>query len=139
MISEEATSQLRRLMELRDKRDTEAKAAKDSEKEYREAEAEVWESLMDSPQEGTLKVNLGEPYGVVQFLPQETYYGRIIDEDAALEGFEQRAMVEEMTKPQIVMARINEEVRACIEQRQPPPPGVDFYAKRYVRITRQKG
>lgn len=138
MIPEEKISTLRRLMEVRVRRDEAKKAYEDAEKEYRGFEADVWEELNDNPVQGTLKVDLGEPYGVVSFYPNETYYARIIDADAALEYFEDRAMLDEMTEPKIVMKRANEVVREIIEQAGSMPPGLDFYPRRNVRITRQK-
>lgn len=138
MLSEEVVSKLRRLMEAREKRDTEKKAAEISEAEYREVEAEVYEAFEENPISGSLKVDLGEPWGTVSFSPQETYYGRIIDPDAALEYYEGRAMSDEVIQPKFAKRRINEDVRERIDNQQSMPPGVDYYANRFVRITRQK-
>lgn len=138
MLDREAIGKLRRLVDARNRRDETRRAAELAEKEYREIETEVHEELTDGPMSRLPNIDLGEPWGRVTFHAKETYFGRIIDEDAALEGFEQRAVVDEMTKPRIVMARINETVREAIEAGTPMPPGVDFYAKRYVQITKQK-
>jgi hypothetical protein len=138
MISEEVKAKLRRLLDARQERDTAKKKAENKEKDYRELEAEVWDMLDEADLEPPYKFKLGEPYGTVRFNNRTTYYGRIIDEDAALEGFEQRAVIDEMTKPKIVMQRINEEVRDAIEQGKPLPPGVDFYPKRFVSISKEK-
>jgi hypothetical protein len=137
-ISPEAVAQLRRFMELREARDVTKKAAENAEKEYRDAEGDVYEALEASPVKGTLKVDLGDPWGVVSFAPRETYFGRIYDDYAALEHFEERAMVDELTTPKFVMKRVNEIVRDCVEQGVKPPPGIDYYARRGVTITRQK-
>lgn len=137
MISEESKAKLRRLMELRTARDEAKKTLEAAEADFREIEADVYESL-DGIQ-GTLKVDLGDPWGTVSFRTRETYYGRIIDEEAALEHFESRAMVEEVSQPKFVKARINEIVRDHIEQGIDMPPGIDYYPNRGVTITRQKG
>lgn len=126
-------------MELREKRDTTKTAAEAAETEYREYETEVWEEMSESEQLPPFKFDLGEPYGVVSFSPRETYYGRVIDADAALEYFEQRALIDEYTQPKIVMARVNELVRDAIEQNEALPKGLDFYPRRFITITRQKG
>lgn len=139
MISDSAVSRLRRLMELRQKRDEAKTAAESAEKEYRQVETEVYEELAENPIQGTLKVDLGEPWGVVSFLGRETYFGRVVDKNAAYEYYEQRAMVDELTEPKFVMRRVNDEVRAALEQGASMPPGVDYYARRGVTITRQKG
>jgi hypothetical protein len=131
-------ARFRRFMELREKRDADKLAAEKSEKEYRRAEQDLWDDLEESPIKGSLKVDLGYPYGVVTFGPQLRHYGRIIDIDAAMEYLEQRALVDEFTTPKISAARVNELVRTSLEAKQAPPDGFDFYSKRYVSITRQK-
>lgn len=137
-MSDIDVKQFRRLMALREARDLAKKAADAAEEEYREAEADAFEALEDSPHAGTVKLDLGEPYGVVSFLPRTTVYGRIIDQDAALEHYENRAMVEEITVPKFSGKRINEEVRNHREQGLPMPPGVTYYERRNVTITKQK-
>lgn len=136
MIPEEAKAKLRRLMEARTARDEAKKALEQAEADFREIETEVYEALANV--KGTIKVPLGEPWGTVSFRQRETYYGRIIDDEAALEYFEQRQMMDELTAPRFVKARLNEIVRECVEQGEAPPPGVDYYANRGVTITRQK-
>lgn len=131
-------SKFRRLMEAREERDITEKAAKNAEKFYREVEAELYDELEDSPIKGSIKIDLGEPYGTVTFQPKETYYGRVLDTDQALDYLDARALADEFTKPKIVMARIHELVREKLEQRQPLPDGLDFYAKRYISISRPK-
>ena len=81
-IGLEEQKKLRLLVELREKRDTDAAAAEASEKAYREHEADVWMALDESPLTGAIKIDLGEPYGVVTFRYRETYYGRILDKEA---------------------------------------------------------
>lgn len=130
---------LRRFVEARTVRDETKVASERAEKVYRAQEAELWDELADSPIEGAIKVNLGPPYGVVTFQPKETYYGRILDEEKALEYFEQTAQVDEFTKPKIVKSRLNELVRQCLEAEKSPPAGIDFYASRYVSISKKKG
>lgn len=139
MISEEAVAKLRRLMEAREKRDTDKKQSEASEKEYREIEAEVHEELAEGPMDRLNGIDLGDPYGKVSFHAKETVYARVIDPDAALEHFEERAMIEEMTQSKIVMARANELVREAKEAGESMPPGLDYYPRRYVQITKQKG
>jgi hypothetical protein len=135
MRGEELKSKFRRLVELREKRDSTKLAAENAEKEYREYEAELWDELDDSPLKGTIKLDLGPPYGEVKFGPRETFYGRVLDKEAALDYFENRALMDEYTEPKIAMSRVNELVRECLEQKRPIPEGLDFYAKRYISIS----
>lgn len=136
-LGRDVTRKFFRLIEAREKRDTDKAAAELSETEYRDIEAEVWEAMEDSPLKPPYKVDLGE-YGVVRFHPKQTVYGKIVDDEAALEYFEERAMVDEVTKPKFAMKQINEMVRELYEQGESMPPGVTFSPKRYVQITRQK-
>lgn len=139
MIPEESKSALRRLMEVRQKRDEAKKALELAERDFRECESDVFESLEDSDVKGTLKVDLGEPWGTVSFRTRETHFGNIFDEEAATEYFEQRAQIDEVSAPKFVKRRINEIVRDAVEQGADLPPGVDYYTQRGVTITRQKG
>lgn len=145
MISEEAKSKARRLMEARTARDEAKQASVDAENDYREIEAEFYdelEALRDpndpNAKKASIAIPLGPPWGTVTFGQRETYYGRILDEEVALEWFETRQMVDEMTAPRFVKSRLNEIVRDAREQGEDMPPGVDYYANRGVRITREK-
>ena len=143
MLSQSDISQLRRLMEARDKRDELKKALTEAEREFREAEADLFDKLTD-PDTGDIRrippVDLGPPWGRVAFTARETYYGRVIPgkEQEALEYYRERHLLDQMAAPKFVMKRINEEVRDCIEQGKELPPGLDFYANRGVTITREK-
>jgi hypothetical protein len=138
MIGEDSLQKLRRLMELRQRRDESKKQAEIDEKAYREAEADVYEALDEGPMDRLNNIDLGEPWGKVSFQARETIYGRVIDADEAQEYFEQRQMVEEVSEPKFVMARVNELVRDAVEQGEKLPPGLDFYQRRFVSITKQK-
>lgn len=137
-IPEETIKFLRRFMEARERKDAAELAAKNAKKEYEELEQDLYEALADGPAPRLNNVDLGPPFGKVSFGARETFYGRVIDEEAALEYFEQRAMLEEVSYPKFTMKRINEIVRDAMEQNQSPPPGLDFYARRGVTVTRRK-
>ena len=140
MLSHDDIARLRRLMELREARDRLDREHKEAKEAYTEAELELFEILNDGPVSRLNNVDLGPPWGKVSFGARETYYGRVIPgmEDAALEHYEQRAMVDQVTVPKFVMKRINEEVRDALEQGRKMPPGIDYYPRRGVTITRQK-
>lgn len=132
-------TKLRRLMEAREKRDEDKKQSEKSETDYREIEAEVHMELADGPLDRLNNIDIGPPWGKVSFHAKSTTYGQVIDEEEAQKHFEERAMVDEVSKPKFVMARINEIVRDADENDAPMPPGISFYKKRYVQITKQKG
>lgn len=128
----------RRLVELREKRDSDKAKAETSEKEYRTHEAELFDEMADGPIQGTIRLDLGEPYGTVAFTPKETPFGRILDNEAAVKYFEEQGMLEEVTRQQFGKQKLNEIVRDFLDQGKPMPPGVDWYAKRGITISRSK-
>jgi hypothetical protein len=130
-------SRFRRLVELREKRDLTKSAAESAERDYREYESEVLELMLDGPISGTMKFDLGGEHGTIAFTPRETKFGRIVDAEAALEHFEQRGEVEEMTSKQIQKRKLNELVRELLEQGKPMPDGIDFYTNRGITISRK--
>lgn len=130
---------LRRLMEAREKRDESKKQAEADEADYREIESEVHMELDDGPLDRLNNIEIGPPWGKVSFHAKSTTYGQIIDSEAAQTHFEERAMVDEVSQPKFVMARINEIVRDADENDEPLPPGISSYKRRYVQITKQKG
>lgn len=139
----EFIAKVRGFMQLREERDAAALEAKRLEDEYRELEAEVWDELAPDMEAADQKLHahkvpLGSPYGTVTFEPRETIYGRIIDQEAAQDHYEGRALIDEVVAPKFVMKRINEDVRAAHEAGNPTPPGTDFYARRFVAIRRPK-
>lgn len=137
ILSQQTLAQLRRLMELRDAKDEAEVAAKRAAASYRDAEAAAFESL--SGIKGSIKPDLGPPWGYVQFSARETHYGRVYDEQAAKEYFERMKMTGAMSAPKFVKKRLNEIARECREQDKTPPPGIDWTTSRGVTITRQKG
>jgi hypothetical protein len=143
MLTPEDISALRRLMELREARDEAKKKKDETERDFREAEAEWFEKLTD-PETGNIRrippVDLGEPWGRVSFQARETPYGRVIPgmEKEALEYFESRRALAEHTELKISKKRLNELVRDRLEGAEPMPPGIDFYHNRGVTITREK-
>jgi hypothetical protein len=137
-IGTDVQKKARSLVESRMKRDIDAEAAEQSEKAYRENEAEFWMAVEESPLQGAIKIDVGEPYGTVTFQTRETYYGRVLDKDQVLEHFEQRAMIDDVMEPKLSKKRINEIVNDCLDEGKDLPPGLDFYGRRYVTITFKK-
>lgn len=131
------TAKCRRFAELRNERDEAKKAAETVEKEYREYESELFDELEESPLAGALKFDFGPPLGTIAFSLRTTYYGRIIDAAEAVEFFDTRGELEEMTKPKIEGGKLNEKVRELVEQGKPMPPGIDFYPRRGISISKK--
>lgn len=138
-VTEALASKFRRLVELREERDTTKAAAERAEAEYREYEAELFDELAESPLKGSVKLDLGGRFGVVVFTPRETYYGRILDKDKALDYFDRRAMSDELTRTEISKGKLNEIVREFLEHGKALPDGVDFRANRGISISRRGG
>lgn len=141
MLTPEDIQQLRRLMELRQKRDELGKAHDEAKKDYKEAELDLFEKLTD-PETGAIRrippVDLGEPFGRVAFQARETTYGRIIDDVLAREYFQSHGMTDVLMEPKFKKKRLNEIARDVDEQQVEPPPGFDWYKDRGVTVTSQK-
>lgn len=141
MLTPEDIQQLRRLMELRHKKDELTKAADNAKKECKEAELELFEKLTD-PETGDVRrippVDLGEPWGRVAFQARETTYGRVINEKEARQYFEAHGMTDVLTAPKFVKKRLNEIARDVDEQQAELPPGFDWYKDRGITVTQQK-
>jgi hypothetical protein len=129
-------SKFRRLAELREARDIAKVTAETTDQEYREYEQELYDELEESPIKGARRIDLGPPYGEIRFTPRETFYGRIIDVDKALEYFEEHGLDGDLTKPSFVKRRLNEIIRDRMDRGESLPPGTDFYANRGITITR---
>lgn len=132
-------SKFRRLAELRETRDVDAQAAKASEEAYREYETELLATIDESALRGTVEFDFGGDLGIIRFQPRRTIYGRIVDKNAAMDAFEQEALMDEMTAPKIEARRLNEYVRDKLESHQELPDGIGYYERRYVTISRKGG
>lgn len=137
VINPKIKAVLRRFLELRDARDDAEAALKTAKKAHDEAEQELHE-MLESGVDGTLKIDLGEPYGKVSFLPQQTIYSNVINERKIQDYLEERQMTDDYSKPGLVKGRLNELAREIEEGTHEPVPGLEHYKKRYVRVTRPK-
>lgn len=130
-------SKFRRLAELREDRDIAKKTAETAEGEYREYEAELFVAIEDSSLRGTVEFDFGGDLGIIRFQPRSTIYGRVIDKNAALDAFENEALVDEMVAPKIEARRLNEYVRDRLESGQELPDGVGYYERKFFTISRK--
>lgn len=144
VFTDEFIQRCRRHVELREERDIADAKLKKLKDAYNESESELWEMLAPADPNAPdyklspVKVPLGQPWGTVSFGPRETIYARVINEDDASEHYANRALLDEVSGTKFVMKRLNEEVRELHEQGKSMPPGLDYYVKRFVAITKQK-
>lgn len=138
LISPAVKAALRRFLELRDKMNETAEAAKTAKQEHDEAELELHDMLSEGI-EGTLKVPLGEPYGTVSFLPQGTKTANVINEEKLKAYLAEHGLTEEYSTEGLVKGRLNEMIRDYDERGEQYPPGLEKFTKRYVRVTMQDG
>jgi hypothetical protein len=102
-------------------------------------ELDVVDMFLSANITGTVPVPLGDPYGTVKFRTRETHYAKIVDEDALLEYFEQRGMVDEVSAPHFVKKVLNTEVRRVLEgEGTKMPDGLTYSTKRGMTITHPK-
>lgn len=132
-------SKFLRLAEVRQERDVAKKTAENAEKDYRELEAELLEAVEEAGIKKSITFDFGGELGTIQFVPRATIYGRIVDADAALQSFEEQAVVDEMTGTKFEARRLNEFVRDCLENGRELPAGVGFYERKGITISRKGG
>ncbi len=138
MITDTAKEKLRQLLDARDDHAAKDKAAKAAKRELDGIELEVFEMFNDSGLTSTISIDLGPPHGTVKFKTRETHFAQIVDEERLLDWFENRQMVDEVSAPKFVKARLNEEVREVIDNNGTLPPGLSYYSNRGMTITRPK-
>lgn len=72
-----------------------------------------------------------------QFSLKSTIYSTVNDRDALVKWAHERDMSELVHEVEN-KGRLNEIVRACIDNGEELPPGVGFYAKEYISVTTSK-
>lgn len=126
---------VKRLVELRTERDEKKEALKTAEKNYRDFEAELWDDLEETGIKGSIAFDFGGELGEIRIHSNETFYGRIIDEEKALEYLENAGLVDSHTEQKFAAKRLNELVRQWREDEATFPEGIDFRAQRYITIS----
>ncbi len=137
MVTFEA--KFRRLAELREQRDIDKAALKNSENAYREYESELLETVADSALRGSVEFDFGGDLGVIRFQPRATLYGKVVDKSAALDSLDKAMLREEMTSEAIEARRLNELVRDYLERGEELPEGIGFYERKFFTITHKNG
>ena len=146
MFSEEAKRKMRQLLDARDayaEADAAAKAAKAELAEIEHDVADMFGEVDEQGErlvKGTVSINLGKPYGVVKFRLRETAYADVVDEDALMDYYENRGMLDDVaTEPRFVKKVLNNEIREILDNDGKFPPGLTYYMDRGMTITRPKG
>lgn len=137
-ISDETKEQLRRFMELRDRKEEAEAAEKAAVAAYRDAEADLYDAFQQSGVKGKVRVDLGPPWGEVMFGASKTDYATVLDAEAAREYYAARSSTGAVSEPKFVMKVLNAEVRTAKEQGLPLPPGLGWIERRVISVTRQK-
>lgn len=132
-------AQARRLVELKDEMNDKGTIADKAAKAYRTAEEQFWLDLdEDEAKTSTITLDLGKPFGKVQFQKRETITGRVLSDDEAVEALKALGLEDEILGGrQIRKGVLNEHVRQWLRSGMPLPEGVDFNAKRYVTVSKK--
>src|SRR5947209_10914589 len=133
----EFKARFQRLLELREQRDIDKQKASKSEREYRDAEAELYQAIEEAGIRGRLKFDFGGDLGTASFQTRSTNYGRVIDKDAAIAALKAEGLDEVVFSEAIREKRLNELVRDRLESRADLPDGVDFYSRKGISISRK--
>ena len=129
-----------RLRRLVDTRRALAKASKEKERlgnMRRRLEAEVGDILRDEMKVKSYPVDLGEGYGWYRFTPNSTRYARVIDREQAIAALEERGHSREtLVTMKVREQQANELVNELLDHGQELPPGLDWYEREYVTMTK---
>lgn len=128
MDLKELEARLDKLAELKEKQARLAKEAKDAAKEMKQFQAELWLDM----EEANLK-SFGTSRG--QFVRKSTTFGTIKDRQAFIEWCQEQGL-DDLYKPVEDDGRLNELVRARLDTQEELPPGVDFYTRDYISLTK---
>lgn len=127
----------RTLLELREQRDIDKAAAKRSEAEYREKEAELFAELQDAGIRGRFEFDFGGDLGVAKFQRRSTPYGKVIDKEMAIKALEAEGLSEIIYEKSVREGRLNELVRGRLETSKDLPDGVGSYNRQGITISRK--
>lgn len=139
MLDDKAKLKLRQLMEARERKDKALIEEKAAKKNLKEVEADVYDALRESGIVGAIKVDLGEPWGMVRFHTRTTDYADVIDDEKLLAWLKERGELEAYSRPELAKGLLNEYVRNLKEAGSSFPPGLSYRESRGVTVTRQKG
>lgn len=119
---------LARLGELKATSTRLAREAKEARYEMEKYQADLYESMSNMGMEST-RID-GTSYA-----RKETIYATVQDRDAFVEWARDHGM-EDLTKTVEEKARLSEIVRERIDTGQELPPGVHWYGKQYISVTK---
>lgn len=137
-MAETAVTLGRRLIQKREKLDAAERAAKAAKDEHDQAQAALWDK-MDDEKRTTDTLDLGEPYGKVQFQKRETIRGNILDKTRAIQAIKDEHLDDSLLEAFTIRRKpLNDLIKARLRSQQPLPNGVDFSTTRYVTISRRK-
>jgi hypothetical protein len=129
-VSENDTREAR-LANLKLLKQRERRLKKDA--EQAKAERERFEAELFEEMESTN--TYAQRQGDAQYVLKSTVYGTLTDKDAFYEWCKTAGLDDEMFRETEEKQRLNELVRAALDNNEELPPGVGFFTKRYISIT----
>lgn len=107
------------------------------EKAMKAAEADMNDAMAKAKLPGCT-LALGEGYGNVQFNREQKVNSSVFDEAAAIKYFEEHGMAAGYVDEKVRKKPVNQLVRACLENGQELPPGIEPRVTKFVKVTRRK-
>ena len=131
---------LRKLVDLRRKRDETKVLAETAEERFREQEDAVQAALATLGDQAHVSLDLGEGYGTWR---RNTIYGGIYDHEAAVEALRAEGRLEELALPESAVKfrqkALNDFVKERLEHQQKLPAGIEPRPRIGVTMTHKKG
>jgi hypothetical protein len=136
-VSESARTLARRLVKAQEDTERAKNLAKQLEAAAKDAQEAFWDR-MDDEGDTTRTMDLGEPYGKVQFVKRETPRARVLSKDVARAAIREAGLDEALLEDAAIrQAALNDYVREWLRSGEPLPAGIDVSFSRYVTITRK--
>jgi hypothetical protein len=134
---------LRKLVDLRKKRDETKVAAEMAENRFREQEDVVQAALSALGDKAHISLDLGEGYGTWRMQRRHTMYGGVYDHEAAVEALEELGRLEELALPKSAIKfrqkALNDFVKETLEHGGKLPAGIEPRPRIGVTMTHKKG
>ena len=120
------------LRELKEQHRLAKRAATEAENKLNSFQAELSAILKDEGLDS-------HSYGGYSYVPKSTVFGKVNGPEAFYAWCEENNMVDEFFTDKPVGERVHSIVRDRLDSQQDLPPGVSFYNREYISVTKKGG
>jgi hypothetical protein len=135
-MSDTRTTRARRLVFAKLHKDELEQQARTANETFDDLEQAFWENMHER-NESSVTLDLGEPLGKVQFVPNMTIRCNVVDKEAAMKSIREMGLEEALIDPLTGIRRkpLNDYMKDWIRSGATIPEGLDFSVTRYLTIS----